>query len=334
MLFARAVAAGGKLRLGAREPTLSGTVAVEQAQGNGVDPAPPAYAEAIAADIYCPQCAYNLRGSVSDRCPECGYSLTNLRSPECRIPWSRRRERGRFRTYWQTVWMVMFRRRALCEEAARPVSYADAQAFRWATVLHAFVPVVIAVVLAYVIRMPAQPPLMTPFDRMMQFAATGMPPPGQSFADRAIAEVWPAMTLVPCFLLFLAAGSGAPSYFFHPRALSVSQQNRTVALSYYACGPLVLLVLPVFVGALGVVSPNNWPLSLSAPAAIFLLLVVLLMWLVILVGIVRRTMPHLRVRAGLVAFGVPAVWLALGLLTLVCLPSIVLYVLIVVYSLR
>jgi hypothetical protein len=56
-----------------------------------------------------------------------------------------------------------------------------------------------------------------------------------------------------CLWLFLKAVTGVASYFFHPRGLAVSRQNRAIALSYYACAPLawtpvsiVILIAMVF----------------------------------------------------------------------------------------
>lgn len=60
----------------------------------------------IPEDIFCPACAYDLRGATSDCCPECGRSLDNLRSTTSRIPWVHRKDLGHLRAYWQTVWMV------------------------------------------------------------------------------------------------------------------------------------------------------------------------------------------------------------------------------------
>ncbi len=56
-----------------------------------------------------------------------------------------------------------------------------------------------------------------------------------------IPEPWPALIgLVSAFLVFVIL-TGFHTYFFHPRALSVVQQNRAVALAYYACAPLAFL---------------------------------------------------------------------------------------------
>ncbi len=78
---------------------------------------------AIELDIYCQKCGYNLRGLTAERCPECGRSLEGLRSPVSLIPWVHRREIGRLRAYWKTVWLVMFRQGQFCWEIARSVQH-------------------------------------------------------------------------------------------------------------------------------------------------------------------------------------------------------------------
>ena len=288
---------------------------------------------AIPDDIFCPECSYNLRGTPSDYCPECGYSLANIRSPVCRIPWVKRRELGRFRSYWRTVWMVGFRNRRFCEEVARPVSYADAQAFRWVTIVHAYLPVLLATVLMYLNRPPQPQPRADFFQQLTQMLSTGAMQAGPSFTDLAYAETWLVVILHACFLLFLAAATGAPSYFFHPRSLSVRQRNNTVALSYYSSAPLVLTVLPVIAAGTAFTSADRLPVEIGAVVATLLLALVLLMWLTILACIARQTMPHLKGRRLLIVLSVPLLWVALAVLTLVFFPFAALSVLVVLYSL-
>ena len=86
----------------------------------------------IPDDILCPACSYDLHGAPGMKCPECGYSLLNIRSDVCRIPWVRRKELGRIRSYWLTVWMVTFRNRRFCEEYAHSLGYTEARRFQWA----------------------------------------------------------------------------------------------------------------------------------------------------------------------------------------------------------
>lgn len=285
---------------------------------------------AIPDDIFCPECSYNLRGTPSDYCPECGYSLANIRSPVCRIPWVKRRELGRFRSYWRTVWMVRFRNRRFCEEVARPVSYSDAQAFRWVTVLHAYVPVLLVTIVVYLAAPPGRQSATTSFQ---------MPPPamtqsGPSVIEQAHSEVWPVVVLHGCFLLFLAAATGAPSYLLRSRRAPVQQRNNTIAMSYYACGPLALTVLPVVALSATFVSYDRWAQQVAVLLAVLLILLVLLAWWVDLVRVARRAMPQIKTRRVMVAVTVPLLWLLVAGLTLVCLPLIVLSVLVVLVSLQ
>src|SRR5438094_592016 len=50
------------------------------------------------------------------------------------IPWANRATIGRVRGYWRTVWLATARARALAAEITRPVSWREAQRFRFLTV--------------------------------------------------------------------------------------------------------------------------------------------------------------------------------------------------------
>ncbi|MFH1746226.1 MAG: hypothetical protein ABIG44_04200 [Planctomycetota bacterium] len=193
----------------------------EQSSGVDTHERPP-----IPAGWLCPECGYDLRTLTSERCPECGFALDIFRTQEPQIPWVYRRERGRFRTYWHTVWLATFHTKRFCLEAIRPVSYADSQSFRWVTILHAWVPIVIASVCA--------------------FMAAAHPDTGHSDL-----HWWVLLSVLVCSLLGLAALSGVASYSFHPPHMSTEQQNRAIALSYYAWAPLAFAVptLPLLIGA-------------------------------------------------------------------------------------
>ena len=105
----------------------------------------------ISEDLFCPECAYNLRTLTSDRCPECGSSLETLRSTVSGIPWTKRDQLGWFRAYWKTVRLATFGQRKFVFEIGRPVDYADSQRFRWLTILHVYVPILALTVLPYVV---------------------------------------------------------------------------------------------------------------------------------------------------------------------------------------
>ena len=184
----------------------------------------PASPDSIAQDIFCQDCGYNLRGLTGDRCPECGRSLEGLRSTVSKIPWVHRKEIGRFRAYWKTVWFVMFRQRQFCDEMARDHRYGDSQKFRWTTIAFACLPIIAAAILGSILdaRSPTDHELFN-----MYWSNLGL-----------------AISVHVGFILFLAAATGAPSYFFESKVIEIPLRNRAIALSYYACGALSFLFLP------------------------------------------------------------------------------------------
>ena len=227
--------------------------------------------------------------------------------------------------------MVTFRNRRFCEENARAVSFADARAFLWVTLMHVCIPVLLAMAFMY-LAIPAIPEAANPLQQML---TTGMPQSAPTFVERAYAEVWPVAILLACLLLFLVAATSMPSYFFHPPTVSAQQQDNGIAMSYYACGPLALVGL-VFVATLlatdmlGIYSRTS---HAALPSAIISTCIVVLAWWLNLVHIARRSMPHLKSRRVLIAIGVPLLWGALAGLILVGLPFAILSVLAIWVSL-
>lgn len=277
----------------------------------------------IEQDLFCQRCGYNLRGLTGDRCPECGEPLDTVRAAEPQIPWVYRREIGRFRAYWRTVWLVMFRQRRFCDEMARPVSYADAQRFRWVTILHVYLPILIATIVFYVV---APSPVFRADGYRVRL--------DEALLDLTISSVWPIAVLHLSFVLCLAAVTGVPSYFFHPRGLRVESQNRAIALSYYACGPLAISLFPI---AAGVASGL---IGLDHKFGLFLALLCvtvpcgqLIAWLLDLIHLAHRLMPQFGSRAALVGCCVPILWLILTGFILFGIPAIAAYIVIIVVSL-
>lgn len=281
------------------------------------------------ADLHCPHCAYCLQGLTGDTCPECGQSVASLRSTVSRIPWQSRREIGRFRAYWRTVWMVTFKNKLFCEEYARPVSYPDARRFQFVTILHVFLSVLLATALSYGPIEPQRP------GSVIDVVMTGQWPSSPTLADRAYAEVWPVAGLLFCFLLFLAAVTGVPSYFFHPRTISIRQQNSAIAMSYYTCGPVALAAIFVIASAV-MIDPSSLRSPTDSPIPLLLILLAalpLFLWWLNLVRLARRIMPQIKGRAALVGIATPLLWLALAGLLLVLLPLALLWIMVVIYSL-
>lgn len=273
--------------------------------------------QAIAHDLFCQNCGYNLRTLTSDRCPECGYSLETVRSEICTIPWVHREKLGRFRAYWQTVFLVMFRQRWFCDEMARPVIFGDSQRFRWVTVLYCYLPLLAAGVALHLI----EPGL----------GSAGVMP--TSWLDQVVAYPWLVALLYDALFLFFAMATGLPSYFFHPRGVPIEQQNRAIALSYYACGPLAVTVVPATSGVVAAALGPDRSLGLF-----FLLLAVLLplalfaAWWLDVIHLTLRILPQRKARAVLVAVMVPVLWQLAALVAMVGLPLAAWYVALIVYS--
>ncbi len=273
---------------------------------------------ALPEGVLCPECGYDLRGSISPRCSECGHDLAVLRTTESQIPWVHRRQIGRIRAYWRTGWLVTFRNRQFCAEAARPVSYTDAQRFRWVTVMLAYVAILAG--------------------KLVYMLGTDEP-----FGPIKTVE-WLAVPIEVGTYLALAALTGIPSYLFHPRRAPLAVQNRAVALSYYACGPLSLLagaLLPLafLVGRfLCERWTHGWGRGLplhtdTVRTAIVFGALALPLWWLNLVRIAARVLRH-GGRTVLVAATLPLLWIAVAGLILVGLPAVTFYIVEIVYSLR
>jgi len=262
---------------------------------------------AIAQDLFCPSCGYNLRGLTGERCPECGESIEGVRSNVCQIPWIHRKELGWWRAYWKTVYFVMCRQKQFANEMARPVRYKDAQWFRWVTVAFVVLPMLVAGLFfwTFAVRSPTQSEFFNVFWSMF-------------------GGVWHA-----CFVIFVAAITGLPSYFFHPRTIPIPQQNRAIALSYYACGPLAFLSVPILFVAAGVVTAEaqnpTIPLGFVV-LALTLPIGAIVPWWLDLIHLCRRLVPQRPQRAVGLALILPLLWILLAFLLLVFAPSLVVFV--------
>lgn len=260
----------------------------------------------LAADYLCPSCAYNLRGLVVERCPECGEPFDPAKLSDTQIPWAHRRSIGRTRAYWKTVVWVMRRRGRLADELTHPLSYRDSQSFRWITILHCWLPFLLA-----------------------------------SLAGDWLDDVWLGVSFHVGCVLTLAVLTGVPSYFFHPRHLPVEQQNRAIVLSYYACAPLawtpaaLLLLWILGRGSFQWRGPGKGVETLAALAAVGLLMLGACgLWLQYLVGLARRGTQ--RTGAGLVFLGVgiPLCWIVAGSLTFVGTQALAMFLGLVYFSLQ
>lgn len=180
-------------------------------------------------ELRCPACDYDLRALAGDRCPECGLLVDRQRLSVSRIPWVHRAQIGRVRAYCRTVMLAWRHPFALAQNVAMPVELRDAKRFQRVTVFLAYFPLLVVGVGALIANNN------TRFDR---FDLTHGPQ-----KTGYILQLLLYLVIAGSGWLFLLTATGVASYFFHPKSLSVSRQNRAIAISYYACAPLSTLVL-------------------------------------------------------------------------------------------
>ncbi|UCD28300.1 MAG: hypothetical protein JSV03_14630 [Planctomycetota bacterium] len=242
----------------------------------------------IVDDVFCPVCGYNLRGLPEPRCPECGGQFDVSELVVSRIPWADRKRIGRFRAYWQTIWLIMHHNQQFCREIDRPVSYRDSQRFRWITLLHMYFPL-LGLTFAYYVL-------------------------GERGLMVVLGDAWQTVGLHLAFILSAAVATGLPSYFFHPRHLPVEKQNRAVALSYYACAPMALSPLLLAVGWIIYEIEGDEINTVNSVIFLGAHLIMLGIWWLSLILIARRSLHRKLGGMVLITVVMPILWiLAAGL---------------------
>ncbi len=280
----------------------------------------------ITSGLFCPACGYYLRGIESERCPECGLAIDRATIGLSVIPWTHRKRIGRFRAFWRTVEMAVRSPGKLAQDVARPVSYRDAQLFRWIVVLVAALP--LCAVATYGGLAIGEMPMagLAP--------GWGLPAPMSPALDVLVCIVagvsnWYVPSLA--ILLLIAGLTGAGSYWFGPNSIPIVRQNRAIAVSYYGCAPLALLVIPyvalagaAFLAANKSASDSRWFMvwaSLMLVAGTALPLILIAWWHGTLKMLAAATnCSTTRVLAA--AICLPVMWLIVGVLAFGVFPAI------------
>jgi len=281
------------------------------------------------AELICPECGYDLRQLSSDRCPECGQPIDRSVLGESIIPWIHRHKIGRYRAFWRTVNLATFHPKYLAREMSRPARFEDAVKFRRMVVLHALVPLGLIGTAAYIY-----------FLRGMSFATGGLwvssDVPGSCFQIGGLVVGW------LCLAMFLFGISGAASYWFHPRSISMVRQNRAVALSYYACAPIAYTPLTLLLVFLAMVNLDmiHWPrVSFLLVGVLFLISIgpIIGQGITILnspVTLLEATTRLGSARQAAMCFLLPLMWAVIAFATLVALPAMYVAVTLMVLSFR
>ncbi len=258
-----------------------------------------------------------------------------------RLPWTHRQRIGYFRAYWRTLILGTFKTPDLANELSRPVSFRDAQLFRFITIAVGWVPLAIAsLILALV------------FQKQGTFiwSGIGMNAMSSSVNMFALDVLWPlgAGITVPgvfplSLLMFLILLSGVSSYFFHPRSMAPKLQNRGVAMSYYACAAIAFLPVMLLIAGVATAIANtdfaDTSFGFTVTAILGMLagsapLVLLFIWWVNTLRLYQRATHATWPRTTMVAALLPVLWVFCGIITLTFITWACGFLLLVVQSLR
>lgn len=263
--------------------------------------------------LFCPQCIYDLRGLPGDECPECGCEVDRAKLEKSSIHWVHREGLG-VGAFVKTAMRATFKTQFFCLEVARPVSLDAARKFRRRVVWLLALSVLILPMIFSMIEEEVRGPLVETWQYSPVLAL--------ALAAAGVFSLW----------LFLMGFTGLHQYWFHPKALSVEQQNRAVAISHYACAPLIWFSLAVVLFGIAMVIgavANSYD---ADPGRWIAVVVVMLSWLIVLLSLAAYVFTCARMvqfaahRNGLVRgllwVVLPISWLGFGGLTFFVLPSL------------
>ena len=221
----------------------------------------------MGAELFCPECQYDLRGIESTRCPECGTVFDRATLAAGRLPWLHRRRMGRIRAYLATLWLVMIHPFRLAGEAGGPVNRREAVRFRAVTIGLTFATVLVAGT-----------------GWLLYWWSVYQRSGGECFiGEYGFDAIITGLTATPgswalsllAALMFLITATGVAEWFMHPRRLNIEFQNRGVALSQYASAPLCLLPALLAAGSAYLwltIKPGGGTLGYHVPPGVFGLL--------------------------------------------------------------
>lgn len=312
---------------------MSDPVSLTESTAHKQSVAPAVALPPVAAGFYCPGCGYELQGLTGDRCPECGESIAELRAPGPLIPWEQRAEIGRITAYTRTRRLIRHHSRLIWNAVAQDVDYRSARRFQLLSVTLATLPIAAIVMIAY--GYGAFDFTRQAYD-FFQFAGGQTGPMGFEADLRELpAAGWPLAIMIGLIFLCLLAWTGLPSYFFHPRAVPIRQQNRAIALSYYAGSSAMMWLgttLAFFGGLLLLGGADEAPEVLMVVSAFVLLPILLTLY--DLHGLARRLMPLSLGRRYAMLCLLPFLWLLSAGLILIGIPALLAGIYIVAASLR
>lgn len=183
--------------------------------------------------LLCPACRFDLRGTAGDRCGECGLEIDRAGLRVSGVPWAHRGRMGWVAAYLRTA-RAFARDRDVRFEAVRPQEIRDGRAFARITACF----VAVALVGAFLAGVYAMGGLVAlaiqPGDSVSRGVLDGAVP---WCAGATIPGVLPV-----CLVAFALWLTSCERFAFRTRAGSTERARAAVALSYYTCSPLLLLL--------------------------------------------------------------------------------------------
>jgi hypothetical protein len=277
--------------------------------------------EELLAGRFCIGCGYSLRGIDSERCPECGTGVDHEAAAISVIPWTHRGSLGWWRAYLRTVKLAILHPAKLAHEIGRPANFADAVLFRRLTAGLATVSMIALSICLICVNYT----ISELSNYYFEIAGMGV--------------LW------ACVWFFFLTVGGVVSYWFHPKIRPIDQQNRAIAISYYACASLALTPIAVallctatLLGYLADKSLVQW--SSGAFDGIFfvgvagggLLLGEFGMMLTSATRLLRRTTYCSGARSISCWIGLPISWMILAGVFLIALPGVYIFVALMILS--
>ena len=298
-------------------------------------------------EILCPACGYDLRAIDSDRCPECGSDIDRTGLSRSQIPWTfRGGSLGRWRAYWRTVWLAMWRMKLLGSEIARPVDLYDAKRFATITALLAALPIALAVVGTMIANGGTN--FLNPLVERASYSKRGsqteslLPEaPDAQIPYAAGLTRWPVVPLTIVLLLWLCTRVPALWFDWGGRHVSPTLRERAEALSYYTSAALVLLLVAMLAvvaifGHWFVVDPRargdivlDIVLALSAGG---LVLIAFALWWLNALRLMRPTLHAPARRILWTALALPLTWAVCAVVAFIAFPWLAGYLWLMVES--
>ena len=195
------------------------------------------------AVVFCPHCMYDLRGLSGESCPECGGALDHEKLARSSLPWVHASFLMRLLPPVRTAARVTFRPRTFAQEMARPGDMRAARRFRRAVVWWVWLSLAVVWFMG-VWGFELEMFELSAFDDI-GWVSVISGHLDENDEHRIAFFKWFALGLGSLTWLYLFLVTGVHTYWFHPKRLPMALQERSLALSYYASAPLLLLGLPL-----------------------------------------------------------------------------------------